>query len=85
MNLQPIFVYEAAPEPTTQTTISDLLLGVVWIVIALVVVAVAIGLTCAGILIVLRRIRTDQDPPSGDPDATRLGLDASSPEVQPKR
>jgi hypothetical protein len=85
MNLQPIIVYEAAPEPTTQTTISDLLLGVVWIVLALVVVAVVIGVACAGILIVFRRIRTDQDPPSGDPDATRLGLDASSPEVQPKR
>ena len=40
MNLQPIIVYEAAPEPTTQTTISDLLLGVVWVVLALVVAAV---------------------------------------------
>lgn len=85
MNLQPIIVYEAAPEPTTQTTISDLLLGVVWVVLALVVAAVVIGLLCAGILIVFRRIRTDQDPPSADPDATRLGLDASSPKVQLKR
>ena len=84
MNLQPITVYEVATEPTTQTTIGDVLLGVVSVVLGLAVVAVVLGLVCAGILIVLRRIRGQEGPPSADPDATRLGLDASSPEIRPK-
>ena len=85
MNLQPITVYEAAvPESTTQTTIGDVLLGVASVVLGLAVAALVLGLVCAGILIVLRRIRGQEGPPSADPDATRLGLDASSPEVRPK-
>ena len=86
MNLQPItvYVYEAAQEPTTQRTISDVLLGVVSVVFGLALAAVVLGLACAGILIILRRIRGQEGPPSADPDATRLGLDASSPEVRPK-
>ena len=85
MNLQPItvYVYEAAQEPTTQRTISDVLLGVVSVVFGLALAAVVLGLACAGILIILRRIR-GQEGTSADPDATRLGLDASSPEARPK-
>ncbi len=77
MNLQPITVYEVVQEPTTQTTISDVLLGVVWVVLGLAVAAVVLGLVCAWILIVLRRMR-GEGRPSADFDATRLGLDASS-------
>ena len=85
MNLQPIWVYETAQEPTTQTTISDLLLGVASVVLGLALAAVVLGLVCAGILIVLRWRRGQESHLSADPDATRLGLDASSPEVQPKQ
>ena len=85
MNLQPIWVYETAQEPTTQTTISDLLLGVASVVLGLALAAVVLGLVCAGILIVLRRRRGQESHLSADPDATRLGLDASSSKVGPKK
>lgn len=83
MNLQPIIVYEVAQEPTTQTTISDLLLGVVWVVFGLAGAAVVFGLLCAGLLIVVRRMR-GQGRPAADSDATRLGLDGSSPDAPSK-
>ena len=83
MNLQPITVYEVAQEPTAQTTISDLLLGVAGVVLGLAGAAVFFGLACAGLLIVLRRMR-GEGRPAADPDATRLGLDASSPDAPSK-
>ena len=85
MTLQPITVYTAAQEPTTQRTITDVLMGVASIVVGLAVAAVLLGLVCAGVLIVLRRARGQEGPPSLGPDATRVGLDASSPEPRPKR
>jgi len=84
MKLQPfITVYEATQEPTTQTTISDVLLGVVWVVGGLAGAAVFCGLACAGLLIVLRWVRREGRP-AADPDATRLGIDSSSPDAPSK-
>jgi hypothetical protein len=83
MNLQPITVYEVAQEPTTQTTISDLLLGVAWLVFGLAGAAVGFGLLCAWLLIVVRRMR-GEGRPAADSDATPLGLDASSPDAPSK-
>ena len=78
MMAQPITVYEVVQEPSTQTTISDVLVGAAAVVFGLTVVATVLGLVCAGLLIAVRRMRTQDDRVSGDTDATRLGLDASS-------
>jgi len=78
MMAQPITVYEVVQEPSTQTTISDVLMGAGAVVIGLTVVATVLGLVCAGLLIAVRRMRSQDGRVSGDTDATRLGLDASS-------
>ena len=84
MNLQPfVTVYEATQEPTTQTTITDVLLGVAWVVGGLAGAAVFCGLACAGLLIVLRWVRREGCS-AADPDATRLGIDSSSPDAPSK-
>lgn len=84
MSLQPITVYHAAQEPTAQTTIGDVLMGAAAVVLGLAGAAVVLGLVCAGLLIMLRRVRGEDGRSPGDTDATRLGLDASSSEAQPK-
>ena len=78
MILQPIAVYETVQEPTAQTTISDVLLGAVAVVLGLAAVAIVLGLVCGGVLITFRRRQREDGRTSGDTDATRLGLDASS-------
>lgn len=79
---QPIIVYEVVTEPSETTTISDVLLGIGAVVVSLVVVALALGLIFGGVLIFLRRRRGQGDGATFDTDATRLGLDASSPSLR---
>lgn len=76
---QPITVYEVVQEPSTQTTISDVLIGAAAVVVGLTVIATILGLVCAGFLIVVRRMRSQDGGAAGDTDATRLGLNTSSP------
>ena len=84
---QPItpFIAEIVDEPTQQTTVFDVLVGTVAIVIGLAMVALVLGLVCAGVLIAIRRIRGRDKLEGGGSDATRLGLEppprkkASSP------
>ena len=80
--IQPIIVYEVVTEPSETTTISDVLLGIAAVVVSLVVVALALGLIFGGVLIFLRRRRGQGDGATFDTDATRLGLDASSPSLR---
>ncbi len=87
MMAQPITVYEVVQEPSIQTTIGDVLVGALAVVVGLTVVATVLGLVCAGLLIAVRRMRSQDGQVSGDTDATRLGLDASSAspgEARPK-
>ena len=78
---QPVTIYEAVSEATAETTITDVLLGAVAVVLALVGVAILMGMVCAVILIGIRRMRHNHDPDDGDTDVTRLGL--NSPTVAP--
>ena len=75
MLAQPITIYETVQQSTPQTTITDVLLGAVSVVLGLAVVAVALGLVCGAILISVRRVRGAKSV--ADPSAvTRLGLDS---------
>ena len=74
---QPItpFITEMVDRPTEETTVFDVLMGTVAIVIGLAAVALVLGLVCAGVLIALRRIRGRDELEGGGSDATRLGLE----------
>ena len=76
---QPVTIYEVVPAPTTQTTITDVAVGAASVVLALIGVALVLGLVCAGVLVGVRRARRKQntDDEGGDSDATRLGLSSS--------
>ncbi len=76
---QPVTIYEVVPAPTTQTTITDVALGAGSVVLALIGVALVLGLVCAGVLVGVRRTRRNHNTgtESGDSDATRLGLSSS--------
>ena len=84
MTLQPVTIYESVQAPMAERSISDVLAGAASVVLGLSVVAVVLGFVCAGALIAIRRMGRQDDRPAGDTDATRLGLDASSPGVRPK-
>ena len=84
MILQPVTVYQTVQEPTAQTTIVDVLVGAAAVALGVAGAAVVLGLVCAGLLIMFRRLRGEDGRSPGDTDATRLGLDASSSEPQPK-
>ena len=77
LSYQPLtpFIVEIVDEPTKQTTAFDVLIGAVEIVIAIVVVALLLGLLCAGVLIALRRIRGLDIPDDGSSDGIRLRLE----------
>ena len=76
MVAQPLSVYEIVEQSTPQTTITDVLLGAVWVVVGLAAIAVTLGVVCAGILIGVRRIRETNRAAASD--MTRLGLNSSS-------
>ena len=78
MLLQPVTIYEIVDEPTTQTTIADVLLGVAGMVFALGAVALVLGLLCAGLLIKTRQIRRHRKSNGSSDDATQLGLNQPS-------
>ena len=48
MKWQPVTVYELVREPSAETTIADVLVGVVFVVMGLIAVALAFGLAFAG-------------------------------------
>ena len=75
MVAQPLTVYEIVEQSTPQTTITDVLLGAVWVVAGLAAIAVTLGVVCAGILIGVRRIR-ETNRASDASDMTRLGLNS---------
>ncbi len=74
---QPLTIYETVQRSTPQTTITDVLLGAVWVVIGLAMVAVALGLIYAGVLIGIRRISGSRSVADASV-LTRLGLNSSS-------
>lgn len=76
MRVQPItpLVYEVVEETTRETTVVDVLVGSFAIVGVLGAVAVLMGLSMAGLLILLRNRRGN--PAAGSGSATRLGLDS---------
>ena len=76
MLIQPAtpFIYEVVEETTEQTTVVDVLLGAFAVIGVLIVIGLVLGLVCAGALILLRKVR-GQDNLSGDGgERTRLGL-----------
>ena len=85
MMLQPATVYERVRAPSEETTIADVLIGAVAIVLGLAAVAVVLGIACAGIMIVFRRFRGGAGTSPGGARATRLGLDASGSSAAPTR
>ena len=72
---QPVTIYENVQQSTQQTTVTDVLLGAVGVVLGLAVVAVVLGLVCAVILIRIRRARGGR-PATTQAVVTQLGLDA---------
>ncbi len=74
---QPLTVYETVQTSTPQTTITDVLLGALWVVAGLALVALVLGLACAGVLIAVRQVR-GANRASDPSDMTRLGLNSSS-------
>ena len=76
---QPVTIYEAIPEPTAETTITEVVLGAVSVVLGVAGVALVLGLIIAGILIGIRRMRRTKqvDDDEGDAHVTRLGLNSS--------
>jgi len=79
MKWQPVTVYELVREPSAETTIADVLVGVVFVVMGLIAVALAFGLAFAGVLIVSRRFRDTKNGGQDDFTAIRLNLDKPSP------
>ena len=70
-------VYEVVEATTEQTTVIDVVLGAFSIVGVLGLVAVLLGVSLAGLLIGVRKLRgRDMDGTAGG-GATRLGLGAS--------
>ncbi len=76
MLLQPVTIFEIVEEPTAQTTITDVLLGVAGMVFGLAGVAIVLGLLCAGLLIKIRQTRRNRK--SNGSSATQLGLNQPS-------
>lgn len=68
------YIYEMVEKPTAQTTVIDVLLGAVWVVVGLATLALVSGLVCAGALILLRRVRGQDAFTGAGSDATKLGL-----------
>ena len=85
IQLQPAAVYETVQPSTAQTTIADVLLGAVGIVLGLAAVALVLGIGCAAVMIVFRRFRRGGGTTAGGAGATRLGLDASTTSGGPTR
>ncbi len=76
MLLQPVTIFEIVEEPTAQTTITDVLLGVAGMVFGLAGVAIVLSLLCAGLLIKIRQTRRNRE--SNGSSATQLGLNQPS-------
>ena len=79
MRVQPItpLVYEVVEETTRETTVVDVLVGSFAVVGVLGAVALLMGLSMAGLLILLRN-RRGGNPAAGSSSTTRLGLDSIS-------
>lgn len=77
MRVQPItpLVYEVVEETTRETTVVDVLVGSFAIVGVLGAVAMLMGLSMAGLLILMRK-RHGGNPAAGGGGTTRLGLDS---------
>ena len=78
MRVQPItpLVYEMVDETTQETTVVDVLLGSFAIVGMLAAIALLLGLSMAGLLILARKRRYRNPVAGGGTGATRLGLDS---------
>jgi len=79
----PATVYETVEPSTAQTTIADVLLGAVTVVLGLAGMALVLGIGCAAVMIAFRRFRGGGGTTAGGASATRLGLDASSTSGSP--
>ena len=79
--MQPVTIYESVAEPTSQTTIADVLFGAVAVVLGLAGVALVLGVVLAGLLIGVRRVRRRDRPSGSESDLTRLGLESPSEAV----
>ncbi len=83
MQPQPATVYETVQPSTAETTIADVLLGAVSMVLGLAALALVLGIGCAAVMIAFRRFRGDGRTTAGGAGATRLGLDASTTSGSP--
>ncbi len=78
MLLQPVTIFEIVEEPTAQTTVGDVLLGVAGMVFGWAAVAIVLGLLCAGLLIKIRQTRRHRNSNGSSDDTTQLGLNQPS-------
>ncbi len=76
---QPVtpLVYEVVEPTTEQTTVIDVVLGAFSVVGVLGLIAVLLGLSLAGLLIGVRKLRGGNVEATAGGRATRLGLGAS--------
>lgn len=85
IQLQPATVYETVQPSTAETTIGDVLLGAVAIVLGLAALALVLGIGCAAVMIAFRRFRGGGETTAGGAGVTRLGLDVSTTTGSPAR
>ena len=73
---QPVtpLLYEVVEPTTEQTTVGDVLLGSFAVVGAIAVVALVLGVLCAGVMIGLRRARGQDKLTGRGSNSVRLGL-----------
>lgn len=69
-------VYEVVEATTEQTTVIDVVLGAFSVVGVLGLIAVLLGISLAGLLIGVRKMRGGGAERAAGDSATRLGLDA---------
>lgn len=75
MHIQPPtpFIYEVVEPTTPQTTVLDVVLGAAAVAGALAAVALVLGVACAGIMLVIRRLRRQDGLTTGSGSSLNLG------------